>query len=78
MGHDAEERSNRTQGDEAMNPCAFFSCTNDADPRWGGYCDGHGATTVDELTCRTSVENAVLRAEVERLTGGAGESQGKG
>ena len=40
---------------------------NDADPRWGGYCDGHGATTVDELTCRTFVENAVLRAEVEWL-----------
>lgn len=28
--------------------CAGPGCFNDADPRWGGFCDGHGVTTEEE------------------------------
>lgn len=28
--------------------CAGPGCFNAADPRWGGFCDGHGVATEEE------------------------------
>lgn len=28
--------------------CAFPLCPNKEDPRWGGFCDGHGCATDEQ------------------------------
>jgi len=56
----------RASGSE---PCRFPKCENPADPRWGGYCDGHGVTDVEAFHERLEQENEILRAQVAELQG---------
>jgi hypothetical protein len=44
-----------------LGPCAFTGCPNQEDPRWGGYCDGHGVSTQEELIARQDEEMAALK-----------------
>lgn len=32
-----------------LKKCAGPGCSNIQDPRWGGFCDGHGPSTEEEL-----------------------------
>jgi hypothetical protein len=35
-----------------LEQCAFPTCEEPHDPRWGWYCDGHGAATEEEYDKR--------------------------
>lgn len=47
--------------------CRFPKCENMADPRWGGYCDGHGVADCEAHYQRLEQENEILRAQVAEL-----------
>lgn len=50
-----------------MTSCRFPKCENAPDPRWGGYCDGHGVSDAEALHERLEQENEILRAWVAEL-----------
>ena len=44
----------------SLKQCRFVGCTNLEDPRWGGYCDGHGVTSELEWRARAEQEHALM------------------
>jgi len=45
-----------------LKPCAYPNCEDLEDPRWGGFCDGHGIAPLDDR----NVVIIHLRNELEK------------